>query len=84
MGARAMIVLSVLASGLSLAGCASLEGSAERGGVIRYSQLQPDTGMTDALTMADAYCGRFGRAAHIAGEHLGWLWSDTVTFDCVE
>jgi hypothetical protein len=85
MGARTAMVLSVLLSGLSVAGCApSLEGAGERGGVIRYTQLQLGRSIGEVPAMTDKYCGQFGRSAHIAGEHLGWFWSDTVTFDCVD
>ncbi|MGO8918328.1 MAG: hypothetical protein ACLQJR_20705 [Stellaceae bacterium] len=79
------MVLAVLVSGLSLAGCApSLEANKERGGVIRSTQLLLGTGISDVPTMADKYCGQFGRSAHISGEQLGWFWQDTLTFDCID
>ncbi len=85
MGARTVIVLAVLAGGLSISGCApTLEGSKERGGVIRYSQVRPGTDGTDVAAMADKYCSQFGRSAHMSSEELGPFWSDTVSFDCVE
>jgi hypothetical protein len=85
MGARTVIVIAVLTGGMSVSGCApSLEGSKERGGVIRYSQVRPGADGRDVAAMADKYCSQFGRSAHMSSEELGLLWSDTVTFDCVD
>ncbi|HUH84591.1 MAG TPA: hypothetical protein VLX85_08260 [Stellaceae bacterium] len=87
MRARSLTVLAVLlpVAGFAAAGCApSLAGSGEGGGTIHQLQLRWDADEVEATAMAADYCRQFGRTAHIAGEELGVLWTDTLTFDCVK
>ena len=79
----AALITIVLAGGLS-AGCApTLQASNERGGTVTQSQLWPGPGRARAMAMASDYCSHYGAVPHLASEDLGWLWSDTIAFDCV-
>jgi len=82
--AKRLVGVAMLLGGLSVAGCApALDGSGESGGTIHQFQLYPSSNLDHAVAMAAQYCGQFGRSGHVAREELGWFWSDTITFDCV-
>ena len=84
MHAKRLVGVAMLLGGLSVAGCApALDGSGESGGTIHQFQLYPSSNLDHAVAMAAQYCGQFGRSGHVAREELGWFWSDTITFDCV-
>ncbi|HUJ96685.1 MAG TPA: hypothetical protein VLV85_00505 [Stellaceae bacterium] len=84
MRAKRLVGVAMLLGGLSVAGCApALDGSGESGGTIHQFQLYPSSNLDHAVAMAAQYCGQFGRSGHVAREELGWFWSDTITFDCV-
>ena len=66
---------------LTLSSCApTLDAANERGGVVRHTQA--GTNMQGVLAIADQHCRKYGRVAQITGTDV--LWSDTVTFNCVE
>lgn len=68
---------------VALNACApTLDGNGEAGGTIHSVKPWPGAS-TDTTSMAEDYCRRFNRSAHIAHEDLGWGWSDTVAFDCI-
>ena len=84
MRAKRLVGVALLLGGLCVAGCApALDGSGESGGTIHQFQVYPGSNLDHAVAMAAQYCSQFGRSGHIAREELGWFWSDTVTFDCV-
>ncbi len=80
-----MIMLAMLAGGVSAGGCApALDGNGERGVTIHRNLLVPGADVASASAMANQHCSQFGRFAHLGGEVQGWLWSDTLSFDCVD
>jgi hypothetical protein len=82
--AKRLVGVAMLLGGLCVAGCApALDGSGESGGTIHQLQVYPGSNLDHAVAMAAQYCSQFGRSGHIAHEELGWFWSDTITFDCV-
>jgi hypothetical protein len=81
MGKNAIALIVGLLVGLGA--CApALEGNGQAGGTIHSLQLWPGAA-AETTGMAEGYCGRFNRSAHIAREELGWVWTDTIAFECI-
>jgi ABC-type glycerol-3-phosphate transport system substrate-binding protein len=79
---KTAIIAMTLLGGLAACGPA-LEGNGQAGGTIRAVQVWPDSDGARMTDMAEAYCGQFGRSAHVASEDLSWVWLDDVAFDCI-
>lgn len=71
---------ALVALALALSGCAaSLQHATEVGGVANESWSLTN-GAGDALALADAHCGKYGKAARVSGENI---LNNTLSFDCV-
>lgn len=68
----------VILLALLLGGCApSLQAFNETGGMVRRVR---DTGVKEAMRLADAKCQKGGKRAKMTGRDM---WASTITYECV-